>query len=468
MTLKGYIIATKVLFFGWLLFFPFHGPGFSMIAADRSLDGSSLVHFFILAHASTYLLAGVFLKREKRWKDLMLWNLLLIITTVTVLGFSSAESVWLVGMAVLGAASSLFVLGWSYPYSSGIPAAGRMKLMAWTIIGANIIYIIFHLLTEILPAALLFPLALLPLLTALWPVIHFPREIEQDISEPRRRQHPFPSAFMLIFSLFIFGLYLNSGIMYRLVLPTFTVLEFSPPLYRYIPYVLVLLLMVRFGEKLRRYFPIYMGVSMLGLAFVSFIMLGSSPAGSFFLTQALFEAAFAFLDLFAWTLLGDIAYIYGTPFRIFGYALAAMTGSIFLGGVFSERLQVMQDNYYLVAAMFAVASIFLTALVIPWLNERINQDFFAQVARETPQRSALDRVLSRMPEGKVFTPRELEIAALLLKGLTNREIARQLFISENTLKSHLKNIYQKVGVTQKRELLSMALEDNEKPDPPPF
>lgn len=48
-----------------------------------------------------------------------------------------------------------------------------------------------------------------------------------------------------------------------------------------------------------------------------------------------------------------------------------------------------------------------------------------------------------------FTLRESEVAALLVQGLSNREIAVALAISEHTVKSHLKAIYQKTAVTSR-------------------
>ena len=45
-----------------------------------------------------------------------------------------------------------------------------------------------------------------------------------------------------------------------------------------------------------------------------------------------------------------------------------------------------------------------------------------------------------------FTERELEVLFLLLKGLNNKEISKQLFISNHTTKAHVASIYKKLGV----------------------
>jgi len=51
-----------------------------------------------------------------------------------------------------------------------------------------------------------------------------------------------------------------------------------------------------------------------------------------------------------------------------------------------------------------------------------------------------------------LTPRKEEVAVLLAKGLSNRDIAESLFISENTVKDHMKEIFRIIGVSNRSEL----------------
>ena len=51
-----------------------------------------------------------------------------------------------------------------------------------------------------------------------------------------------------------------------------------------------------------------------------------------------------------------------------------------------------------------------------------------------------------------LTPQESTVARLVLKGLTNREVADELVVSVNTVEYHLKNIYPKLGVSSRPQL----------------
>ncbi|NLP15625.1 MAG: response regulator transcription factor [Clostridiales bacterium] len=54
-----------------------------------------------------------------------------------------------------------------------------------------------------------------------------------------------------------------------------------------------------------------------------------------------------------------------------------------------------------------------------------------------------------------LTSREKEVLPLLTKGTPNREIAKLMFISENTVKFHIKNLLQKTGCPDRTDLISL-------------
>jgi DNA-binding NarL/FixJ family response regulator len=79
-------------------------------------------------------------------------------------------------------------------------------------------------------------------------------------------------------------------------------------------------------------------------------------------------------------------------------------------------------------------------------------------------RSLTARLLKLMatlePEGErnLLSEREIEILRLVAAGKSNRLIAEQLLISENTVKYHLKNILQKLGVSNRTEAVTWAIQ----------
>ena len=77
-------------------------------------------------------------------------------------------------------------------------------------------------------------------------------------------------------------------------------------------------------------------------------------------------------------------------------------------------------------------------------------DEFKQMSR--PERE-------HVPGGLRLTERELEVLRLVAKGMNNREIARQLYISENTVKNHVRNILEKLQLHSRMEAVMYAVRE---------
>jgi ATP/maltotriose-dependent transcriptional regulator MalT len=55
-----------------------------------------------------------------------------------------------------------------------------------------------------------------------------------------------------------------------------------------------------------------------------------------------------------------------------------------------------------------------------------------------------------------ITPRELEILSLIAEGLSNREIADRLFVSENTVKTHCSRAFDKLGARRRTQAVQLG------------
>lgn len=85
-----------------------------------------------------------------------------------------------------------------------------------------------------------------------------------------------------------------------------------------------------------------------------------------------------------------------------------------------------------------------------WIDQRVAADVMKAMSQPGGARA--------MRGGRdLLTPREGEIVALVTQGLRNKEIAEKLSISEQTVKNHLQNIYDKLGVSDRLELALYAL-----------
>lgn len=77
-------------------------------------------------------------------------------------------------------------------------------------------------------------------------------------------------------------------------------------------------------------------------------------------------------------------------------------------------------------------------------------------AGETIVPPALVAKLATSMSNTPLTARELEVLALLAQGSANKEIAARLFVSETTVKSHLRNLFSKLHVVNRAEAIAVA------------
>ena len=81
---------------------------------------------------------------------------------------------------------------------------------------------------------------------------------------------------------------------------------------------------------------------------------------------------------------------------------------------------------------------------------------WAAIAR-TELRATGETARARVPEAlDRLTPQELQVARFVAEGATNREVAARMFISPRTVDHHLRNVFAKLGITSRAELIRHA------------
>lgn len=89
------------------------------------------------------------------------------------------------------------------------------------------------------------------------------------------------------------------------------------------------------------------------------------------------------------------------------------------------------------------------SLISPAMASKLLTEF-ALMAKRSSERS------QQVPTPRL-TERELEVLKLVARGLNNRDIAKELFISENTVKNHIRNILEKLQMKSRMEAAMFAV-----------
>jgi DNA-binding NarL/FixJ family response regulator len=96
-----------------------------------------------------------------------------------------------------------------------------------------------------------------------------------------------------------------------------------------------------------------------------------------------------------------------------------------------------------------------------WLDSHTTAAVIRQfVANEDTPPPAPQAAVQRDRERSPLSQREREIVALVAQGFKNKEMAEKMFISEQTVKNHLHNIFDKLGVSDRLELALYAIHNN--------
>ena len=132
-----------------------------------------------------------------------------------------------------------------------------------------------------------------------------------------------------------------------------------------------------------------------------------------------------------------------------------------LGGVLIVVLKTIEYRFLVVEHSLEIygglVALVFAALGI-WLGLRITGKRETVVVREVPVPVSSFVFDVKKQQALGITPRELEILEAIASGLSNREIAEKLFVSENTVKTHSSRLFDKLNAKRRTQAVQIGKE----------
>ena len=134
-----------------------------------------------------------------------------------------------------------------------------------------------------------------------------------------------------------------------------------------------------------------------------------------------------------------------------------------LGGVLIAILSLVEYRWLVVQHSFEIYAGIVAAIfagVVIWLGQRLTRKPEATVVvREVLVAAPVEFTRDeRQVERLGITPRELEILQLIAEGLSNKEIAERVHVSENTVKTHSARVFAKLGARRRTQAVQLGKE----------
>jgi len=447
------------LFFSWLLAFPFQGKVLQTVSAHYQQDAGDLALWSITAHFAGLLLCFLFIKSMKAARLLMLISIVVCVL-VSLVFFFPPQGLWLPAITLGSFLAGGCVAAWSFFFKHGTPKSKRLQTAADALIFSNIAMVFLNAAAVYISPFVGLGLSILVLSAAFAFAVRLPAIADHT---PLIRDDKIAAANGIIKPLghlwiFIALLTINSGLMYMMLNPSFAHLEFLTQWYWALPYIAALFIMRNLSLKVNRTYILYYALALNGISFIAFVLFDRSVV-SYLAVDTLMLGSFGVFDLFWWSILGEMLDYDNNPAKILGIGLSANVLGVFTGAMIARnalltRIQQMD------LTLLALGVICVSFAIFPPLHKRLSgllkDHAFLTMYFEMPP-SERERVIESSDVFTKLTERERDAASLLLEGKTYRMIAADMKVSENTVRTHVKNIYGKTGVQCRAELINMVL-----------
>ena len=130
------------------------------------------------------------------------------------------------------------------------------------------------------------------------------------------------------------------------------------------------------------------------------------------------------------------------------------------GGALIAALKLIEYRFLIVEHSFEIYGGLIAAVFAGlgiWLGLKLTRPKETVVVKEVPVAvGGPFRLNQKKLDELGLTPRELEILQLIADGLSNREIAEKLFVSENTVKTHSSRLFDKLSARRRTQAVQIG------------
>lgn len=457
---RNIAVLVHALFSSWMLSLLFEGQIFQYLAREYNYTVDSIITGSSAAMFLGLLLGGVIIKTKLHARRLFLYSYPFFIV-LSVIFFFSPSALWAMGIITGSFISGCCIAAWGFYFKTVSQKNERIKTAADVLIISNILMILLNVTAIHISPYVGLSMSIVVLACAFLLALKLPSDFDAD-NVNKRDERLSISNLLLFFCIFIVILTINSGLMYHVINPAFEHLESFASWYWAVPYITAILILRHNSQKIKSSYILYVAIAMIGLSYIAFIAL-ERGAGSYFIINTLMLGSYGVFDLFFWSILGAMLDFHENPAKILGVGLSANVLGIVIGGLIGDNF--ITHNFQSInPSLLAFAVVCVTLVLLPPLNKHLStllrgHTYFTEFT-EMPK----NKQESQINKNSAFdnlSEREKQVASLLLQGKTYKKIAGELFISENTVKYYVKNIYSKLNIQSREELIDIAVK-NEK------
>lgn len=448
-------IFTFAFNYTWLLSFPFEGPLFYFVSDSNSQFVNISVLYLVLAHL-VGLLAGAlfcFNLSQTYWLNILFSLSTITITTLLILfDFNIIQY----GLVAVTCFSGIVLASWANYLKHLSYSNSRATLIADWLIASNCGLIVISIIAYSISLYVGLISCIILLVLGLICAFFLPTKPPKSIDTPTHNSITKLSLYTIILKLccFIFLVSITAGLYYHVIAPSFSDFAWLTSWYFALPYIISIFIVRKLFNAELTTFLLYASVALIGFAFIGFTLLDRSVI-SYTIIITLLMFAYGIFDFFWWSTLGKLFDYEKNPPKFFGIGLACNVAGILVGGIIGNTItsQPQLEQY---AIIISFSSICLIFIALPSLHQHLStllmQHSYLTELTSQPSRE-IEKAIVKCTESIQFTKREQEILTELFKGKTYKNIATKLSISENTVKTHVKNIYAKAKVQSRAELI---------------